>query len=59
VISTAQQKVIENSGDPERIPYAADLSLKSLAPGTYDLRVKIIDAVANTTAIQTTDFFVQ
>jgi VWFA-related protein len=59
VISTAQQKVIENSGDPERIPYAADLSLKSLAPGTYDLRVKIIDAVANTTAIKTTDFFVQ
>ena len=59
VISTAQQKVIDNSGDPERIPYGADLSLKSLAPGSYDLRVKIIDAVAGTTAIQTTDFFVQ
>ena len=59
VVSTAQQKVSESAADPERIPYAADLSLKSLSPGSYDLRVKITDAVGGATATQTTDFVVQ
>jgi hypothetical protein len=37
----------------------ADLPLKSLTPGRYDLRVKIIDAVAGTSVTQSTDFVVQ
>jgi VWFA-related protein len=59
VISTAQQKVSDNSADPERIPYGADLSLKALVPGSYDLKVKITDAVAGRSATQSTDFVVQ
>jgi hypothetical protein len=59
VILTSQQKVSDNPADKERIPYGADLSLKPLASGSYDLRVKITDAVAGASATQTTDFVVQ
>jgi hypothetical protein len=33
--------------------------LKSLTPGTYELRVKITDALAGASATQITDFVVQ
>jgi VWFA-related protein len=59
VISTGQQKATDNPADAERIPYGADITLKSLVPGSYDLRVKITDAVAGTSATQSTQFFVQ
>ncbi|HET9711759.1 MAG TPA: VWA domain-containing protein [Pyrinomonadaceae bacterium] len=59
VVLTNSRKLSNDSPDPERIPYGADLTLKSLAPGTYDLRVKIIDAIAGTSASQTTAFIVQ
>jgi VWFA-related protein len=60
VVLTAPQRKLDNSSpDPDRIPYGADLSLKSLAPGTYELRVKITDALAGTSATQATDFVVQ
>jgi hypothetical protein len=58
VLSSPQRKLDNSSPDPERIPYGADLSLKSLPPGSYELRVKITDAVAGTSAAQTTDFVV-
>jgi hypothetical protein len=59
VIVTGVRKVDSQSADPERIPYGADLALKSLNPGSYELRVKITDAAAGTTATQTTDFVVR
>jgi hypothetical protein len=59
VLLTAQRKVGNVSPDPERIPYGADLSLNSLTPGSYELRVKITDTLARTSATQTTDFIVQ
>jgi hypothetical protein len=59
IVLTAQRKLNNDSPDPERIPYGADLSLKSLTPGSYELRVKITDTVANTRATQTTEFSIQ
>jgi VWFA-related protein len=59
VILTAIRKVSNDSPDPERIPYGANLALKSLTPGSYDLRVKITDAVGGTSTTQSTDFVVQ
>ena len=59
VVLTSQQKVNDNPADPERIPYGADITLTSLASGSYDLRVKITDSVAGTSATQTTDFVIQ
>ena len=59
VILTVPHKLTNDSPDPERIPYGANLDLKSLTPGRYDLRVKIIDAVAETSVTQSTDFVVQ
>ena len=59
VVLTSSRKLSNDSPDPQRIPYGADLSLKSLSPGTYDLRVRIIDAVAGTSATETTAFVVQ
>ena len=53
------QKLSNDSPDRDRIPHGAALSLKSLLPGGYELRVKIVDAVAGTIATQSTDFFVQ
>lgn len=59
VLLTTRGKVSNSSPDPARIPYGADLVLKSLPPGTYDLRVRVIDAVAGTSATQSTDFVIQ
>ncbi|HEX6648969.1 MAG TPA: VWA domain-containing protein [Pyrinomonadaceae bacterium] len=59
VVLTVSGKVSNDSADRERLPYGADLSLKSLASGSYDLRVKVTDAVAGSSATQTTGFFVQ
>lgn len=59
VVLTVSRKVSDDSPDRERIPYGADLALKSLASGSYDLRVKVTDAVAGSSATQTTGFVVQ
>ena len=59
VILAASRKLSNDSSDPQRIPYGADLDLRLLTPGTYDLRVRITDAVAGTSATQTSAFVVQ
>ena len=58
VVLTASQKLNNDSPDRQRIPYGADLALKSLTPGSYDLKVKITDAVGGTSATQSTNFVV-
>ena len=59
VVLNNVQKLSNDSPDRDRIPHGTVLSLKSLTPGSYELRVKIVDAVAGTSATQSTDFFVQ
>jgi VWFA-related protein len=59
VMSPPQRKVSNGLPDPERIPYGEDLSLKSLAPGRYDLRVTVTDSIAGTSVTQSVDFEIQ
>ena len=59
VILNSQRKLGDDSPDRDRIPFGAAVALKTLAPGSYNLRVRIVDAVAGTSAIQSIDFLVQ
>ena len=59
VVLTVSRKVSDQPEDPKRIPYGADLALKSLTPGGYELRVKVIDTVGGGSATQSIDFVVQ
>lgn len=59
VVLNNRSKLNNDSADRERIPYGAALALQSLSPGSYELRVKIVDAVGNADATQSIDFVVQ
>ena len=59
VVLNGQRKLSNDSPDRDRIPYGAAVALKTLSPGSYDLRVRIVDAVAGTSAIQSIDFVVR
>jgi hypothetical protein len=57
VVTTALKKVsVEDSADPTRIPYAAELSLSGLPAGRYVLHVTVVDRVAKKSASQQTRF---
>jgi VWFA-related protein len=45
--------------DPDRLPYLARLSLDSFEPGTYELRLLVIDRNAKTSAKRTINFTVE
>src|SRR5689334_4003323 len=59
VLSSPPRKLNNGGPDPQRIPFGEELALKTLAPGRYDLKVVITDAVANRTASQVADFIVR
>jgi VWFA-related protein len=59
VLSAAQRTLSNGAPDPERIGVGEKLALRNLAPGRYDLRVTITDAIAGTIVTQSTDFEVQ
>jgi VWFA-related protein len=59
LLSSPQRKVTSGGADPQRIPFGEELALKTLAPGRYDLRVTITDAVAGTTTSQVAGFIVR
>ena len=59
VVFNNRSKLNNDSADRERIPYGAALALQSLSPGSYELRVKIVDAVGHADATQSIDFVVQ
>ena len=59
VVLTNRSKLNNDSPDRDRIPFGAALALQSLSPGSYELRVKIVDAVGSASATQTLDFVVQ
>jgi hypothetical protein len=50
---------IEPNADPARIPYGAGVSLKTLAPGRYVLRVTISDREANESKVSESLFEVE
>ena len=56
ILSAPQRKLNNGSPDPDRIPFGEELSLDTLPPGKYDLRVTITDSIAGTNATQTIDF---
>jgi hypothetical protein len=57
VINTPLEKLkLAGVADPARIPYAAEISLDTLAPGRYVLLVTIIDRLAKASASQRFDF---
>ncbi|HKQ51687.1 MAG TPA: hypothetical protein VJT74_04915, partial [Pyrinomonadaceae bacterium] len=52
VTSPPRKLTPEQGADLARIPYGADIGLKSLPPGRYLLQVTINDRVARTSAAQ-------
>jgi VWFA-related protein len=59
VLSSPQRRVNNGGADPQRIPFGEELALNTLAPGRYDLRVTITDALAGTTTSQVAGFIVR
>ena len=59
VLSSPLRKLSNVGPDPQRIPFGEELALKTLAPGRYDLKVTITDALAGRTASQVADFIVR
>jgi VWFA-related protein len=59
VIRTALKKMATEDADPDRLPYAADLSLADLPPGRYLLKVTVIDRVSGTSAFQQARFEIE
>jgi hypothetical protein len=60
-ISTSPQMKIATEGleDLARIPYAAELSLRTLNPGRYALTVTVTDNGAKSSATQSVKFLVE
>ncbi len=56
ILTSPQRRLGPGFPDPDRIPFGDELSLKSLAPGPYDLRVTITDSISGTSATQTIVF---
>jgi VWFA-related protein len=59
VVTTALKKIAAEGADPDRLPYAADLSLKDLPAGQYVLQVTAVDRVAKTSASQQNRFSIE
>lgn len=59
VASPVMPVVMEQSSDPARIPYGANVGLKTLAPGRYVLKVTVTDRNANTSAVNQIIFEVE
>jgi hypothetical protein len=58
LLASPQRKLNQGGPDPERIPFGEELSLKTLPPGTYDLRITVTDSIAGTSVTQMVDFVV-
>ena len=59
VITTSLRKIPTDGVDPDRLPYAADLSLEGLPAGQYVLQVTAIDRVSKTSTSQQTRFSIE
>jgi hypothetical protein len=58
LLASPQRKLNQGGPDPERIPFGEELSLKTLPPGTYDLRITVTDSIAGTSVTQMVDFVI-
>ena len=59
VLNSPPRKINSAGQDVERVPFGEEISLKTLAPGKYDLKVMVMDGVAGTSATQIADFVVR
>jgi VWFA-related protein len=59
VLSSPQRRVSNAGPDLERIPFGEELTLNTLPPGKYDLKVIVTDGVAGISASQVADFVVR
>ena len=59
VASPVLPVVVEANADLARIPYGANVGLKTLAPGRYVLKVTVTDRNANTNAVNQIIFDVE
>jgi len=59
ILTSPRRSISSGAPDPDRIPFGEEFALKTLAPGRYDLRVTITDAIAGTSVTQSTDLEVQ
>jgi hypothetical protein len=59
VASPVLPVVVEANADLARIPYGANVGLKTLAPGRYILKVTVTDRNANTSATNQVVFDVE
>lgn len=59
VNSPARKITLEANGDPARIPYGADIGLKTLPAGRYLLKVTITDRNSNASASQQVAFDIE
>ena len=57
VLTTTLRKVSsEGAADPERLPYAAEVSLAELTPGRYLIKITLIDRVSKQSTSRQTHF---
>ena len=59
VASPVMPVAVEANSDLARIPYGANVGLKTLAPGRYVLKVTVMDRTANTSAVNQIIFEVE
>jgi VWFA-related protein len=59
VASPVMPVVVEPNTDPARIPYGANVGLKTMAPGRYVLKVTVTDRNANASAVNQIIFDVE
>jgi VWFA-related protein len=60
VVTTALRKVVSNGlTDNARIPYAAEIQLETLLPGSYIIQVTAIDRIAKTSSSQRANFVIE
>ena len=59
LLASPQRKLNQGGPDPDRIPFGEELSLQTLTPGRYDLRITVTDSLAGTSVMQTVDFEVR
>lgn len=59
VLASAARPISTTGQDPTRLPYVAEISLKTLSPGRYELQVTVQDRISKTNVIQRVSFEVK
>jgi len=59
ILSGPSRRISNGAPDPDRIPFGEELSLSTLSPGRYDLKVMITDTIAGASINQSVEFEVR